>query len=277
LKDWPRALFGAGLFNFSCGLFEEAEMIDLTGKVAIITGASRGIGARTAIRFAEAGASLVLNHFKHEAQASGVAARARALGRRAVTVQADVSRFDEVKALFDAALREFDRVDILVANAGIWTGAAIDELDEAKWRETIEVNLKGVYACCHFAAKAMKRRREGRIITLSSTAGQRGEAFHAHYAASKGGIISFTKSLASELGPYGITVNSVAPGWVDTDMSAEPLHDRRGLEKIVEAIPLRRVATADDVAGPILFLASDLARHITGEVLNVNGGSVLCG
>jgi 3-oxoacyl-[acyl-carrier protein] reductase len=139
------------------------------------------------------------------------------------------------------------------------------------------VNPKGVYACCHFAARVMKRQRAGKIITVSSTAGQRGEANHSHYAASKGGIISLTKSLASELGPYGITVNSVAPGWVDTDMSSEPLHAPGEIDKILSAIPLGRVATADDVAGPIVFLASDLARHITGEVINVNGGSVLCG
>jgi 3-oxoacyl-[acyl-carrier protein] reductase len=123
----------------------------------------------------------------------------------------------------------------------------------------------------------MKKRRSGSIITVSSTAGQRGEAFHSHYAASKGGIIALTKSLAAELGPLGIAVNCVAPGWVDTDMSADPLRRGRELEKIVATIPLGRVASAEEVAGPILFLASDLARHITGEVLNVNGGSVLCG
>jgi 3-oxoacyl-[acyl-carrier protein] reductase len=252
-------------------------MIDLNGKVALITGASRGIGAATAIRLAEAGASLVLNYLKREAEAARIAAQARTSGIRAITVQADVSRYDDVKALFDAALLEFGRLDILVANAGIWTGAAIDELDEKAWQETIDINLKGVAACCHFAAKQMKRQRSGRIITVSSTAGQRGESLHSHYAASKGGIISFTKSLASELGPHGITVNSVAPGWVDTDMSAGPLGDRRELDHIIKTIPLGRVASADDIAGPILFLASELARHITGEVINVNGGSVLCG
>lgn len=150
-------------------------------------------------------------------------------------------------------------------------------MTKTKWQQTIDVNLKGVYACCHFAAKLMKPQGSGCIVTVSSTAGQRGEAFHSHYAASKGGIISLTKSLASELGPLGINVNCVAPGWVDTEMSADPLRKHRELEKIVESIPLRRVATADDVAGAILFLASDLASHITGEVINVNGGSVLCG
>ena len=252
-------------------------MINLNGKVTVITGASRGIGAATAIRFAQAGADLVLNYFNHEAEASEVAARARSHGRRAVSVQADVSCFEDVRELFRRALDEFGRVDIVVANAGIWTGDAVDQLSESKWRETIDVNLKGVYACCHFAAKSMKPQRSGRVITVSSTAGQRGEAFHSHYAASKGGIISLTKSLASELGPYGINVNCVAPGWVDTEMSAEPLHKSRELEKIVADIPLRRVATADDVAGAILFLASNLATHITGEVINVNGGAVMCG
>ena len=252
-------------------------MINLDGKVALITGASRGIGAAAAIRFAEAGVSLSLNYLKHEAEASDVAARARLHGVRAVTIQADMSRFEDVGRLFQRTLDEFGRLDVVVANAAIWTGDAVDELDERKWQETIDLNLKGVYACCHFAAKGMKRQRSGCIITVSSTAGQRGEAFHSHYAASKGGVISLTKSLASELGPYGINVNCVAPGWVDTDMSAEPLRKAGEIEKIVANIPLRRVATADDVAGPILFLASESARHITGEVLNVNGGSVLCG
>jgi len=256
---------------------EEATMAYLSSKVALITGASRGIGAATAIRFAEQGANLALNYLRSEAEASIVAARARAHGVRVIAIQADVSRFEDVRAMFERTLDEFGRLDIVVANAGIWTGDAVDELDESKWQTTIDVNLKGVYACCHFAAKLMKPQGSGCLITVSSTAGQRGEAFHSHYAASKGGIISLTKSLASELGPHGINVNCVAPGWVDTDMSADPLRKRRELEKIVEGIPLRRVATADDVAGPILFLASDLARHVTGEVLNVNGGSVLCG
>jgi 3-oxoacyl-[acyl-carrier protein] reductase len=251
--------------------------MNLQGKVALITGASRGIGAATAVRFAQCGAHLALNYLNHEAEASLVAEQARAIGVRAITFQADVSRFDDVRALFQRTLDEFGRVDIVVANAGVWTGDPVEELDECKWQQTIDVNLKGVYACCHFAAKLMKPQRSGSVITVSSTAGQRGEAFHSHYAASKGGIISFTKSLASELGPHGINVNCVAPGWVDTDMSAGPLRSRRELERIVEGIPLRRVASADDVAGPILFLASDLARHITGEVINVNGGSVLCG
>ncbi len=252
-------------------------MIKLKNKVVLITGASRGIGAAAALKFAQAGASVVVNYCKQETEAHRVVGECRAQGARAIAVQADVSRFEEVRALFERTLAEFGHLDVLVANAGIWTAAAIDELDEATWRETIDTNLKSVYACCHFAAKIFKAQRSGIIITVSSTAGQRGEALHSHYAASKGGIISLTKSLATELGAYGITVNCVAPGWVDTELSAEPLKDNRELEKINHHIPLGRVATADDVAGPILFLATDLARHITGEILNVNGGAVLCG
>lgn len=252
-------------------------MINLRGKTALITGASRGIGAATAIRFAEAGASLALSYVKQEAAALQVAARARSLGAETLVIRADVSRADDVREMFSRTVDRFGRVDVLVANAGIWTGDPVEDLDERKWQETIDVNLKGVYACCRLAAKQMKSQGSGCIITVSSTAGQRGEAFHSHYAASKGGIISLTKSLASELGPFGITVNCVAPGWVDTDMSADPLRQPGALARIVADIPLRRVAAADDVAGPILFLASELARHVTGEVLNVNGGAVMCG
>jgi 3-oxoacyl-[acyl-carrier protein] reductase len=252
-------------------------MIDLKGKVALITGGSRGIGAAAALKFAEAGADVVVNYHSHEAEASRVAEQVRSRGVRAIAVQADVSRHEEVEALFNRTLADLGRIDILVANAGIWKRGPIDQLGLKEWQETIDTNLTSIYSCCYFAARAMREQRSGRIITISSTAGQRGEIYYSHYAASKGGIISFTKALASELGPYGITVNSVAPGWVDTDMSADPLRRPSELSRIEAAIPLGRVATADDVAGPILFLASDLARHVTGEVLNVNGGSVLCG
>ena len=252
-------------------------MINLRGQVALITGASRGIGAAAAISFAEAGADVVINFFRHEAEAERVAGACRGRGVRAATFQADVARAADVQALFEFVGREFNRLDVVVANAGIWKGKAIDELDEAEWAETIDVNLKGVYLTCRQAAVHFKSNGGGRIITVSSTAGQRGEAFHSHYAASKGGVIAFTKSLASELGSGGVTVNCVAPGWVETEMSAATLRDPDEIRKIVAAIPVGRVASAADVAGPILFLASDLARHITGEVLNVNGGSVLCG
>jgi 3-oxoacyl-[acyl-carrier protein] reductase len=252
-------------------------MLNLKDKVVLITGASRGIGAAAALKFAQAGASVVVNYNRNESDAARIAGRVRSFGVDSIAVQADVSNRQDVAALFERTLTTFGKLDVVVANAGIWKGAPIEELDEAAWDETIDVNLKGVYLCCHFAARHFKKQRAGSIIAVSSTAGQRGEPFYSHYAASKGGIIALTKSLATELGPHGITVNCVAPGWVDTDMSADPLRIEHELRKIEAAIPIGRVATAEDCAGPILFLASDLARHITGEILNVNGGSVLCG
>jgi 3-oxoacyl-[acyl-carrier protein] reductase len=253
-------------------------MIDLTGKVAIITGASRGIGAATAILFAKAGVrGIVINYHRDKAAAERVASRCEESGAEVLLVRADVSRPAFVEKMFDKARRRFGAVDILVANAGIWKEAAIETMTEQEWCETIDINLKSIFACCQCAARLMTEQKRGTMILISSTAGQRGEAFHSHYAATKGAIIAMTKSLAAELGSRGITVNCVAPGWVATDMAGGALNDKKTIRKIRELIPLGRVATAEEIAGPILFLASDLASHINGEILNVNGGSVLCG
>lgn len=253
-------------------------MINLAGRTAIITGASRGIGAATAIKFAEAGTGgIVINYNKDSKAASRVAAQCEKLGARTLVVRADVSRPSSVEKMIARAITEFGSLDIMVANAGIWKRAPIDEMSEREWDETINVNLKSIFACCQSAARVMKPRKRGTIILISSTAGQRGEAFHSHYAAAKGAIISLTKSLAAELGPQGITVNCVAPGWVATDMTERALGDAGRRRRIRELIPLGRVATPEEIAGPVLFLASDLASHVNGEVLNVNGGSVLCG
>jgi 3-oxoacyl-[acyl-carrier protein] reductase len=162
-----------------------------------------------------------------------------------------------------------------VCNAGVWRGAAVEEISEELWDEVLDINLKGTWAACRAVVPVMKRQGAGRIVIVSSTAGQRGEANVSNYAASKGGQISFTKSLAVELAGDGVTVNAVAPGWVETEMNTKVFAARRA--EIEATIPLRRIATADDIALPIIFLCSEWARHITGEVLNVNGGSVLCG
>jgi 3-oxoacyl-[acyl-carrier protein] reductase len=252
--------------------------LNLAGKVAIITGASRGIGAATAIKFAQAGISgLILNYNRDRKAAAQVAERCKNLGVQAIPVRADVSRLAAVDKMIQTAVDRFGSLDILVANAGVWKEAAIQEMTEREWDETIDVNLKSIYGCCRASARVMIPKRSGKMILISSTAGQRGEPFHSHYAATKGAIISMTKSLAVELGRHGITVNCVAPGWVATDMTEEALNDQKTRRKVRELIPLGRVATADEIAGPILFLASDLASHVTGEILNVNGGSVLCG
>ena len=253
-------------------------MIALNGKVALITGASRGIGAATAVMFARAGGrGVVVNYKRDRAAAAAVAAACKAAGAAVLVQRADVSRVAAVKRMIDATVARFGALDILVANAGIWEEAAINQMTEAEWDETINQNLKSIYACCHAAARVMLAQRRGTMILISSTAGQRGEAFHSHYAASKGAIISMTKSLAAELGPRGVTVNCVAPGWVVTDMAARALEDPQERRKIKRLNPLGRAATPAEIAGPILFLASDLATHINGEILNVNGGSVLCG
>jgi 3-oxoacyl-[acyl-carrier protein] reductase len=251
-------------------------MISLQNQVAVITGGSRGIGRATALLMAQAGADIVFDYQKDHNAAEFVLAGVRNACRRAIAVQGSVAEDAHCRELMDAAVREFGRIDILVNNAGIWTRAPIDEMPEAVWRETVEVNLSGVMYCTRYAVRHMKKQGYGRIIMVSSTAGQRGEAFHSHYAATKGALISLTKSLAAEVAPE-ILVNCVAPWWVDTDMSAAALTDPEEQAHILAVNPLRRVATAEEIAGPILFLASHLASFINGEILNVNGGSVLVG
>jgi len=227
--------------------------------------------------FAELGADVVVNYAKDERAAADAVDAAQARGVGALAVKADVSRVNEAQELIDAAIEHFGRVDFLICNAGIWEGAAIDQLSEEIWDRTIDLNLKGTWSACHAAVPHMKQQRFGRIVIVSSTAGQRGEANVSNYAASKGGQISFTKSLATELAPFGINVNAVAPGWVDTDMCADVFADKNFRKSIEDSIPVGRVASPEDIAWPIVFLCSEWARHINGEILNVNGGSILCG
>jgi len=247
-----------------------------SGKTAIITGASRGIGRATALRFAEAGANVVVNYYQHEADALDVVRDCRSFGIKAIAVQADVSKPEQAERLNEAALREFGGVDIVVANAGIWEGDAVEKMSEDLWDRVIDANLKGTWTVCRAAIPHFKENGGGTIVIVSSTAGQRGEAGYSNYAASKGGQISFTKALSNELAPK-IRVNAVAPGWVDTGLNDEVFDDPDFVDRVIDCIPLKRVATADDIALSIIFLASDWSRHITGEVININGGAVLCG
>jgi 3-oxoacyl-[acyl-carrier protein] reductase len=251
-------------------------MISLANRSVLITGGSRGIGRAAAILMAKAGADIVFDYFKNHTAAEEVKGEIEKLGRRAVAIPGDIAEDEHCKELVETTCRLFGKIDVLVNNAGIWTYAPIDEMKEEVYRQTIEINLSGLIYTTRYAVQQMKKQGHGKIINISSTAGQRGEALHSHYAATKGAIISLTKSWSSELAP-AIQVNSVAPGWVDTDMSAEPLSNPDDYKQITSIIPMRRVATAEEIAGPILFLASDLASFITGEILNVNGGSVLVG
>lgn len=253
------------------------EGLGLKGRAALVTGGSRGIGRATVERLAEHGADVLINYFRDEESARETVAAAERSGVRAASVQADVAKPADAERIIQVALERFGRLDIVICNAGIWEGAPIESLSEELWDRVLDINLKGTWAICRAAVPQLKRQGGGRIVIVSSTAGQRGEANYSNYAASKGGQISFTKSLATELAPYQINVNAVAPGWVDTEMSRDEFADREHREAIERAIPLGRIASADDLALPIVFLCSDWARHITGEVLNVNGGSVLCG
>jgi 3-oxoacyl-[acyl-carrier protein] reductase len=251
-------------------------MIDLKGKVAVITGASRGIGKAAALLLARAGCDVVVNYNQSENQARQVVSDAEKSHVRARALQADISKKADVDRMMEQAVTELGGIDILVNNAGIWKYAAIQEMTQEQLRETMRLNVEGVFHAITAVLPHMIQRKSGNIINVSSTAGQRGEPFHSHYAASKGAVISLTKSLAAELAPHNIRVNCVAPGWVDTDMSHASLVGEER-DKILGTIPLGRAGTAEEIAGCILFLASDLSSYVDGEILNVNGGSVLCG
>ncbi len=250
----------------------------LRDKRVLVTGGSRGIGRATVQALAASGASVGVAFRSAADEADRAVAEARRLNPTGEHWHeaGDLSNESGCAALFERVDQVFGGLDGFVGNAGIWNAQPrpLGELALDEWRHMIEVNLTSVFLTTREAA--LRMRANGRIVLVSSTAGQRGEPDHSHYAASKGAIISFCKSIAGELGPSGINVNSVAPGWVDTEMSANPLQTE-ARPHIEAEIPLRRIATAADLAGPICFLLSDAARHITGEVINVNGGSVLCG
>lgn len=252
-------------------------MIRLDGRQVLITGGSRGIGRAAALLFAEAGADVAISYARNGAAAADVVKGVESRGRRALAYKAEMSSRAEIEAMVADIGDKWGGVDCLVNNAGIWTYLEMGRMDEAVYRETVAVNIDGVFFATNAVVPAMKAKGGGSIVMVTSTAGVRGEAFHSHYAASKGALHALTKSLAVELAPWGIRINAVAPGWVDTDMSAPSFSEPGFKEKVRRTIPLGRIPPAEDIAGPILFLASDLARHITGEILDVNGGSVLCG
>jgi len=242
-------------------------MIDLAGKRAFVTGGGRGIGRATAVLLARAGATVAVGYRARKPPADSHITAA---------VRGDLGTPPGAKKAVAEALRALGgTLEILVVNHGVWPpdDVPMATMTDEQWESTRRANLDAVIYVCRAAIPSIAG--GGTIVLVASTAGQRGEAFHADYAATKGAVIAITKSLAVELAPT-ITVNCVAPGWVDTEMSAKP-YAGEGRQKIERTIPLARVASAEDVAGPIVFLCSPLARHITGEILNVNGGSVLCG
>lgn len=252
--------------------------LSLEGKVALITGGSRGIGAATVRLFVAAGARVVFNY--HRASESAEKLVSECGSENCHAVQAELNSALSAKPLVDAAIKRYGAIDILIANHGVWPpeDIPIDQMEEPQWRSTLSINLDSVFGMVKYSVAEMKRQgRGGHIVLISSTAGQRGEAFHVDYAASKGALISMVKGLSAELAPHRIYVNSVAPGWVDTDMSASTLVDPKADALIFKQIPLGRVGTSEEIAGPVLFLCTPMAGFITGEIFNVNGGAVLAG
>src|SRR5580700_9225612 len=256
--------------------------LSLSNKVALITGGSRGIGSATVRMFTAAGAKVVFNYQQAREQAEALAKQCGPANCHAVA--STLTTPDSARILVAEAVKHFGRLDILVANHGVWPveDVAIDKMTTEQWRNTLSINLDAVFGLVKYTVAQMKSQPRtgtaaGHIVLISSTSGQRGEAFHCDYSASKGAIISMTKSLAEELASAGIYVNSVAPGWVDTDMSRPALDDPRSGEEIRREIPLGRVGKPEEIAAPVLFLCTEYASFITGEVFNVNGGAVLVG
>jgi 3-oxoacyl-[acyl-carrier protein] reductase len=250
--------------------------IDLSPKVALVTGGSRGIGRAIALDLARAGARVGISFHRDEAAANSVVREIREGGGEAMALAGDVADAGEARQLVRDVVAAWQTLDIVVLNAGVWEEDRAGGADLEVWDRALAVNLRGAYLVTDAAIPHLEK-SAGSIVFVSSTAAQRGEARHSAYASTKGALISYTKSLAAEVGPRGIRVNCVAPGWVETDMTRGALSDPGSRRTIEEGIPIGRVAQPADIAGPVVFLVSDLARHVQGEVLNVNGGSVLAG
>jgi 3-oxoacyl-[acyl-carrier protein] reductase len=258
----------------------------LKGRVALVTGGSRGIGAEIVRVFVEAGARVAFSYRQARERAEALVKECGG-AERCAALEQDLSSPAEGRGLVAAAVKAFGRLDVMVVNHGVWPAedVPIAHMAEEQWRRTLAVNLDSVFGLVQAAVGQMERQvgladggdAKGHMVLISSTAGQRGEAFHADYAVTKGALISLTKSLSSELAPRGIRVNCVAPGWVTTEMSAPALGDPELGPKIAAGIPVGRPGTPREIAGPVLFLCTPLAGFISGEVVNVNGGAVLVG
>ncbi len=247
-------------------------METLQGKVAIVTGASRGIGRAIALELAKQGASIVVNYASSSGAADTVAAEINAAGGQAIALKADVSKVEQVEALFNATIENFQRLDIIVNNAGITRDTLLLRMKPEDWQAVIDLNLTGVFLCTRAASKIMLKQRSGRIINIASVAGQMGNPGQANYSAAKAGVIGFTKTVAKELASRGITVNAVAPGFIATDMTSK----LSNTEDILKYIPLGRYGQPEEIAGMVRFLAADpAAAYITGQVFNVDGGMVM--
>ena len=258
---------------------EQGIVLSLEGRVAVVTGGSRGIGAAIVRLFTQAGGRVLFNYHKAAAEAEKLVAECGGPGQCAA-IRAELSSSEAAGTLIEAAVRQFGRVDILVGNHGIWPpqDTPVDQMTDQQWRSTQAINVDSLFGLVKHGVGQMKKQRSGgHVVLISSTAGQRGEAFHCDYAASKGAIISMVKGLSTELARDRIYVNCVAPGWVETEMAAPALHDPEISKRVFAAIPLGRAGKPEEIAATVLFLCTPHAGFITGEILNVNGGAVLVG
>lgn len=247
--------------------------MNLTGKVALVTGASRGIGQATAVELAKAGADIIVNYIGSETVAQETVDKIESLGRKALKIKADVSNADEVQAMVEEAHAAFGHIDILVNNAGITRDGLLIRMKDSDWDDVLNINLKGVYLVSKAVAKIMVKQRAGRIINMTSVSGVTGNVGQANYAAAKAGVIGFTKTCAKELAARGITVNAVAPGFIETAMT--DVLPEKIKEGIAATVPFGRMGQPEEIASVVTFLASDFASYITGQVLNVDGGMVM--
>jgi 3-oxoacyl-[acyl-carrier protein] reductase len=256
--------------------------LSLSGQVALVSGGSRGIGAAIVRMFASADAKVAFSYRSARSQAEALAKECDP--NRCFPIACDLNHPEAARSLVAQTVERFGRLDILIANHGVWPveDAPIERMSDEQWRSTLSINLDGVFGLVKHGVAQMKEQPRtggpaGHIVLISSTSGQRGEAFHCDYSATKGALISMTKGLSTELASAGIYVNCVAPGWVDTDMSADAINDSKSGEQILRTIPLGRVGKPEEIAGPVLFLCTQYAGFINGEVFNVNGGAVLAG
>lgn len=242
-------------------------------KTVLITGSSRGIGAATALKFGDMGFNVVINYNKSEKEALEVLEKLRGKNVSAIAIKADVSKYDEAKFLVEKAVSEFGKLDVLVNNAGIAQQKLFTDISESEWKRMFEVNVQSMFNCSKFAAKNMIKNHKGKIINVSSVWGVQGASCEVHYSASKAAVIGFTKALAKELGPSGITVNCVAPGVIDTDMNAHL--KKEDLQELINSTPLMRLGLPSDIANLIVFLASESADFITGQIIGCDGGFII--
>jgi len=247
--------------------------INLNGKSAIVTGGSLGIGTAIALKLAEFGANVAINYRKHKEEAEEVIKKVNAMGRKGLVVQADISNFSDAGKMVDDTIKEFGGLDILVNNAGINWDGVIWKMTEEQWDSVIEINLKGYFNYVRAVAPIFREQKSGKIVNVTSINGLRGKFGQANYSASKAGIIGLTKTVAKELGKYGINVNAVAPGLIETDMMKQATEEVRKMA--IDEIVLKRIGMPEEVADVVAFLCSEMARHVTGEVIKVDGGQYI--